>query len=91
VKIYLPRLAGNILADETAVTASGGEGSGETILVVEDDGDVRAYIVEVLRGLNYEVLEAQDASSALGVFERKEADSCESGERYERRRPPLPH
>jgi CheY-like chemotaxis protein len=41
-------------------------------LVVEDDGDVRAYIVEILRGLNYEVLEAQDASSALGVFERKE-------------------
>jgi PAS domain S-box-containing protein len=71
VKIYLPRLAGTINADEAAVTGVGGEGSGETILVVEDDGDVRAYIVEVLRGLNYDVLEAQDADSALGVFERK--------------------
>jgi CheY-like chemotaxis protein len=71
VKIYLPRLAGTIHADEAAVTSGGGEGSGETILVVEDDSDVRAYIVEVLRNLNYDVLEAQDADSALGVFERK--------------------
>jgi signal transduction histidine kinase/CheY-like chemotaxis protein len=71
VKIYLPRLAGTIHADEAADTGGEGEGSGETILVVEDDDDVRAYIVEVLRGLNYDVLEAQDADSALGVFERK--------------------
>jgi PAS domain S-box-containing protein len=71
VKIYLPRIAGTVHAEEPAATCMGGEGLGETILVVEDDGDVRAYIVEVLRGLNYDVLEAHDADSALRVFERK--------------------
>jgi PAS domain S-box-containing protein len=70
VKIYLPRLAGAVQLEEPTGTDAGSEGLGETILVVEDDGDVRAYIVEVLRGLNYDVLEAHDANSALGMFER---------------------
>jgi CheY-like chemotaxis protein len=46
------------------------EGPGhETILVVEDDRDVRAYLVELLRDLNYRVLSAHDAVSALGLIE----------------------
>jgi CheY-like chemotaxis protein len=45
------------------------EGTGhETILLVEDDRDVRAYLVEVLRDLNYRVLSAHDAVSALGLI-----------------------
>jgi PAS domain S-box-containing protein len=72
VKIYLPRLVGTIHANETGAAISNAPGSGETILIVEDDGDVRAYIVEVLRALNYSVLEAGDADSALGMFERKD-------------------
>ena len=48
------------------------EGGGkETILVVEDDVDVRAYSVETLRELGYEVIEAQDGPSALRVLERQ--------------------
>jgi CheY-like chemotaxis protein len=39
--------------------------AGETILVVEDDADVRAYVVEVLRRLGYRVPEAKDGPSAL--------------------------
>jgi CheY-like chemotaxis protein len=37
--------------------------------VVEDDRDVRAYLVELLRDLNYRVLSAHDAVSALGLIE----------------------
>src|SRR5262249_14833017 len=45
------------------------EGSGqETILVVEDDRDVRLYLAEALRDLNYRVLSAHDAVSALGLI-----------------------
>jgi hypothetical protein len=38
-------------------------------LLVEDDHDVRAYSVEVLRELGYRVLEAHDGPSALRLLE----------------------
>ena len=43
--------------------------SGETILVVEDDDDVRNYTVSSLRELGYAVFEAVDAVSALEIIE----------------------
>jgi len=48
-----------------------GSGS-ETILVVEDDDDVRAYTVEMLRELGYRVVEAHDPTSALRLLERQD-------------------
>jgi PAS domain S-box-containing protein len=74
VKIYLPRLLQEIdRRDEEEQAAEAVEGPGhETILLVEDDRDVRAYLVEVLRDLNYRVLSAHDAVSALGLI--KEGD-----------------
>ena len=45
------------------------QGSGETILVVEDDPNVRAYVVEALSGVGYRVVEAGDAEAALTIFE----------------------
>jgi signal transduction histidine kinase/DNA-binding response OmpR family regulator len=44
---------------------------GETILVVEDDEDVRDYTVGTLRELGYIVFEATDARSALDVIGRE--------------------
>jgi PAS domain S-box-containing protein len=71
VKIYLPRLLQDIdRSGEEKQAAEAVEGPGhETILVVEDDRDVRAYLVELLRDLNYRVLSAHDAVSALGMIE----------------------
>ncbi len=40
----------------------------ETILVVEDDPDVRAYTVSALRSLHYQVLEACGGSDAIAVL-----------------------
>jgi CheY-like chemotaxis protein len=40
----------------------------ETILVVEDDEDVRTYTVEILRELGYRVVEAPDGRTALGTL-----------------------
>ena len=42
----------------------------ETILVVEDDEDVRAFVCAALQVLGYHVLEAQDGPSALSVLDR---------------------
>ena len=74
VKIYLPRLLQEIdRSDEERRAADAVEGQGhETILLVEDDRDVRAYLVELLRDLNYRVLSAHDAVSALGMIETRD-------------------
>jgi PAS domain S-box-containing protein len=72
VKIYLPRLLRGSEAEQEAEPDVAGGGAHETILVVEDDDDVRAYIVETLREVDYDVLEASDAEAALHLFERGE-------------------
>jgi CheY-like chemotaxis protein len=75
VKMYLPRLLRKTSTeDDSASLSPGFEESArqETILVVEDDDDVRAYTVDCLRDLGYRVLEAHDGPSALRLLERQE-------------------
>jgi signal transduction histidine kinase/ActR/RegA family two-component response regulator len=71
VRIYLPRtplpLTAQIVAPDTAGVPTG---AGETILVVEDDEQVRRYVVETLGELSYQVIEARDAIEANEVFNR---------------------
>ncbi len=43
----------------------------KTILVVEDEKEIRGLAVEFLESLVYEVLEAGDGPSALDVLEKK--------------------
>jgi signal transduction histidine kinase/ActR/RegA family two-component response regulator len=70
VKIYLPRYVGKQHAeDDGADQFSGTSENEETILVVEDDGDLRAYITEVLRGLGYRVRAVPNATAALPILE----------------------
>jgi PAS domain S-box-containing protein len=45
------------------------QGTGETILVVEDEPVVRSLVVEVLADLGYLTLEAADATGALPIIE----------------------
>jgi PAS domain S-box-containing protein len=72
VKLYLPRLIGAVAEEEAAPEQLVPEGTREeTILVCEDDDDVRTYSVEVLRELGYRVLEAHDGPSALRLLERQ--------------------
>jgi len=72
IKIYLPRLIGSdeepaeILANKPAMV----KGSGEVILVVEDEPALRAYAVEALRDLGYRVLQAADGREALVIVEQ---------------------
>jgi PAS domain S-box-containing protein len=73
VKIYLPRMLGEKAQAEEEVEVPAPEGGrDETILVCEDDDDVRAFTVEVLRELGYHVIEAPDGPSALRLLERQE-------------------
>ncbi|MRG57970.1 GAF domain-containing protein [Phyllobacterium sp. SYP-B3895] len=68
VKLYLPRAQQN--EDELIETDLGPTiGGTETILVAEDDEEVRATVVEMLGDLGYRVLKAKDAASALSIIE----------------------
>src|SRR5262245_22592676 len=66
VKIYLQRLQGKHVDEisEAGQTVIGAERA-EAILVVEDDADVRAYLADVLRSLDYRVVAAPNAEAAL--------------------------
>ncbi len=71
VKIYLPRARGATKTGElpgAAADAPKAYGQ-EAILVVEDDEDVRNFIAETLQDLDYIVLQAQDAPSALQLLD----------------------
>ncbi|HKS63562.1 MAG TPA: response regulator [Xanthobacteraceae bacterium] len=70
VKIYLPRLysedASATLPDiEEAPPKSS---AGQTILVVEDEDDVRAYSTSILRELGYRVIEASTGAAGLQLL-----------------------
>tara|TARA_R110000868_G_scaffold23357_3_gene94341 strand:+ start:3804 stop:7055 length:3252 start_codon:yes stop_codon:yes gene_type:complete len=67
-RIYLPRTnqeeAAKLVYDSGPV-----RGGTETILVVEDDDDVRTTVVELLSELGYRVLRAKDGTSGLAIVE----------------------
>jgi signal transduction histidine kinase len=69
IKLYLPRREG----DEADISSDSSEGSdhgqGETILIVEDDDGVRQYAAEILRDLNYQIIEAKDSATALRLLD----------------------
>ena len=72
VKLYLPRFRGEAAPD---LDAQGDlptpRGSGERVLVVEDDPQVRLLVHTVLEELGYEAIEAVDGQAAMPILESK--------------------
>ncbi|PTL77221.1 response regulator [Vitiosangium sp. GDMCC 1.1324] len=68
IRIYLPRSFQAEVSPVEVVTRPI-EGGTETILVVEDDAEVRATVVELLTDLGYCVLKASDGQSALAIIQ----------------------
>ncbi|MGB8998622.1 MAG: ATP-binding protein [Pseudolabrys sp.] len=69
IKLYLPRREGNELVISGDDDLNSERGGGETILIVEDDDGVRQYASEILRDLNYQVIEAKDSATALRLLD----------------------
>ena len=70
VKLYLTRFAVEPAGEATAEPRLLPEGAARgTILLVEDDDDVREHSQEVLSELGYRVLTARDGAGALAVLE----------------------
>ena len=80
VKIYLPRLQDEAAEDASARPEEERSpappphpaplpGAGETVLVVEDQENVRRFTTDALRELGYRVLEADGARAALRLLD----------------------
>jgi signal transduction histidine kinase/ActR/RegA family two-component response regulator len=71
VKVYLPRFirpAAKPAPASQKTNVANRRTAGETILVVEDDEEVRRSSVEALREMGYEVLEAGDAMDGVRLI-----------------------
>ncbi len=69
--LHLPRFMGSLAAPEKAqdvIKKDHRARQGETVLVVDDEPDIRVLIVEVLRELGYAPIEATDAKAGLDVL-----------------------
>jgi len=80
MRIYLPRLqrpdgTGRSERHEESGDGQPPAGSGEVILVVEDEEPVRRLTAGTLRELGYRVLEAANAGAALDVLDQAEGVS----------------
>jgi len=72
VKLYLPAHEGAEPKDRRDTPPPALRGlQGETILVVEDDPDVRAFSAETLRELGYRVIEANSGPEALRLLDKE--------------------
>jgi len=72
LKIYLPRLEEIALTPSPLITRSTLAQGSETILVVEDEEEVRALVRGILQARGYAVLEASRPSEALATCKHHE-------------------
>lgn len=65
--IYLPRVEA-VPEDETEVRFSSVQGGTETILLGEDEKDIRSFMREVLENAGYHIIEAVDGEDAVQKY-----------------------
>ncbi len=69
VKLHFPRLQGDAASGQAAKAVATAPRGTETILVVEDERDVRETAVMMLESLGYKVLVAENGPAAMKVLE----------------------
>jgi len=74
VSIYLPLESGQDSSDSNVVAEGIIQGKGETILLVDDEDSFRTIHAELLTGMGYQILLAEDGAQALGIFNKRQHD-----------------
>ncbi|MGK0202891.1 MAG: signal transduction histidine kinase/CheY-like chemotaxis protein [Planctomycetota bacterium] len=74
VTLFLPRTEQVPEQPSTNVLVPAGPGTGQTVLVLEDDEDVRAQVIKLLRKLGYNPVAAADAVTARARFNEQQID-----------------
>ncbi len=72
-KVYLPAVSAEKPAELPALEVPTESGSGETILIVEDELSVREFGIDVLTSLGYRVITAANGVEALKIFAQNPA------------------
>ena len=70
IRLYLPRSYATSATTEKADLKVIGSRGDETIFIAEDEPEVRSYLAETLRELNYTIRESRDGASALAMFDK---------------------
>jgi PAS domain S-box-containing protein len=71
VRLYLPRTEAEAVPERAAEPdAARGQRHGRRVLVVEDDDDVRRFVVELLEDAGYLALEAETGPAAMRILDR---------------------
>ncbi len=73
-RLYLPRSCSTESTAPASAASALATGSGETILVVEDNAPMRSVVRRQLESLGYVVLEADGAAAALPLFANQKID-----------------
>ena len=70
VKIYLPRVESESRSEaaQSPEAEDSPRGRGETVLIIEDDAEVRACAVRTLESLGYRTIDVRDAADATAVL-----------------------
>jgi CheY-like chemotaxis protein len=71
-KVYLPRVDEPLEEERAKRIEEELPRGGETVLVAEDDGDVRSLVVQILKKQGYKVLEAANGGEAFMICEKHE-------------------
>ena len=74
IRIYLPRADSSVTAAPRSAAQPAAAGGTATILVVEDEAEVREVAVGILRDYGYRVFEAADGAAAIGLFDAHAAE-----------------
>lgn len=71
IRLFLPASGSNEPAEHAELSGNTqiASGAGETILVVEDDENVRQLLIDIFEDAGYRVLHAMDGPSGLAVME----------------------
>jgi CheY-like chemotaxis protein len=72
IRLYLPRLSGRFRDASVSSPAASAVQIRETVLVVEDNLELRRLVVSQLRDLGYRAIEAADGAQALEIANGQE-------------------
>ncbi|RLL55592.1 PAS domain-containing sensor histidine kinase [Mariprofundus sp. EBB-1] len=72
--IYLPLIKDQFAEEDEASQGESYQGHGELILVADDNKVIQKLIVEALKALNYQTLQAADGNEALRLFKAHQSD-----------------